>query len=134
MDKKTKNGVKNGETTQFNSSNQPSSESKKAGWARRKEGLSFMDKVVEFLDMTILELETLEDNMYKHKGNYSVRDMMALQYVFKAARSDKYLLHFLDMHIPKARPIDAVEEAKEKDELKKIIVQIVDGKGNTLNP
>lgn len=130
----TKNGVKNGEATQFNSVNQPSSDSKKTGWARRRQGLSFMSKVVEYLDMTVSEIETLEKNMAERKDEYTVRDMMALQYVFKAIKSDKYLLHFLDLHIPKARPIDATEEAKEKGELKKIIVQIVDGKGNPVNP
>lgn len=135
MNDETKNGVKNGEATQFNSENQPSIAAKKAGWARRKQGLSFMSKVVEYLDMTVLEIETLEKDMAEHKDGYTVRDMMALQYVFKAIKSDKYLLHFLDLHIPKAKSIDQREEEKEnKGELKKIIVQIVDGKGNPVNP
>lgn len=134
MNEETKNGVKNGEATQFNSDNQPSSESKKAGWIRRKQSLAFMNKVVEYLDMTYLQINELESDMELNKGNYTVRDMLALQYVLRTMTSNKYLLHFIDLHVPKAKSIDPQEKAKEKNELKKIILQIVDGKGNPVNP
>lgn len=93
-----------------------------------------MDKVAEYLDMTVSELEKLEKDINKHKSEYTVRDIMALQYVSQTIKSHKYLLHFLDLHVPRAKSIDPQEEAKEKSELKKIVLQIVDGKGNPLNP
>lgn len=124
MDEGTKNGVKNGETTQFSSETQPSNEAKKAGWLRRKQGLAFMDKVAEYLNLSVSDLENIESDIQKNKDKYTVRDMMAINYVFKAMKSDKYLIHFLDLHISKAPPANPKDD-EEKKPLTKIILEVV---------
>lgn len=114
----------------FDVSGQPSAESKKAGWARRREGLAFMDKITEYMDFSLYELEELENSMQKNKDNYSVREMLAMNYLFKVMKSDKYLLHFIDLHIPKPQYSETLEEEKKKPT--KLIVEIVGG--NSQNP
>lgn len=116
----------------FSAENQPSPESKKAGWNRRKRGQEMMNKVIEYFDMPYEELIKLKDRIDKKdpdtlKG-LSTQDVIMLQYVFKI-HNGKLLVDWLDRNISKApQNIGLGDDDGEgmKGKITKIQVEIVD--------
>lgn len=107
-----KNDVKNG-GKKFSSDYQPSNEAKSRGWERRRLAKEFMDKVFEMQDMTIKQFESMEAKMDKHKTKYTMRDLMAKNYIRKMVNSDKLMLDWLDRHIGKPPKFNEKEEEKD---------------------
>ncbi len=105
-----KNGVKNGKSTQFSTTNQPSPSSKAEGWQRKKQSQIFLDKIIEYQELTIDEFEQLKEQMKKNKKKFKVKDLVAFEYVSKSFSSDKFLLDWVDRLVSKARI------SNEKDE------------------
>ena len=118
------NGVKNGQSTQFSSDNQPSGEAKSQGWQRKRLAREFMDRVFEMQEMSIKQFESMEAKMEKSKTKYTMRDLMAKNYIRKMVNSDKLLLDWLDRHIGKPPKFDEQEEAQDKFP-RKVVVQIM---------
>lgn len=81
---------------------QPSPEAKKAGWQRKRIAQEFMDKITLYQNMTIDELNKLSRDMKDNPVNYTVRDLMAFRYASKAANTDKFLVDFMNRHVPAA--------------------------------
>lgn len=104
------NGVKNGQNTQFSSDNQPSGEAKSQGWQRKRLAREFMDRIFEMQEMSIKQFEAMESKMEKSKTKYTMRDLMARNYIRKMVNSDKLLLDWLDRHIGKPPKFDEREE------------------------
>ncbi|CAG1021592.1 hypothetical protein DOJK_01098 [Patescibacteria group bacterium] len=121
-----KNGVKNGENTQFNSNNQPSGEAKSEGWKRKKSAQAFMDKVMEYQELSLEEFERIEKEAEKSKAKYTIRDVMAIKYVSKGLKSDKFLLDWVDRHVSKAQ--FNKEDENQKEPISKYIIEIVEPK------
>lgn len=101
-----KNGVRNGKKTRFSRAHQPSGEAKSQGWARRRLAQEFMDKVMEYQDLTIDQFEKLELRMQDHKSEFTIRDLMAFKYVSQSHKTDKFLLDWLDRHVSKAPRVE----------------------------
>lgn len=125
-----KNGVKNGKNTQFSTENQPSGELKSNGWKRKRYAQEFMDRVMEYHDMTIAEFERIEkevkDKMSKSK--YTIRDLIAVNYVSKSLNKDKFLIDWVDRHVSKAN-YDK-EEEREKEPISKVEIEIFESEYN----
>ena len=129
MDQKDQNGVKNGESGQFRSDNQPSSEAKRAGWARRKQAQEFMDTMMFYQNLTVKELYILEKEAKSKKANITIKELIALTYTSKLLTTDKFLLDWLDRHIGRASS-NLFDEKDGEEKIDKIIVQIVEPNGN----
>src|SRR5690606_24404889 len=105
-----KNGIKNGKSTQFSTSNQPSPSSKSDGWKRRKQSQIFLDKIIEYQELTLDEFEQLKKQMKKNKEKFKIKDLVAFEYVSKSFSSDKFLLDWVDRLVSKARMSNEKEE------------------------
>lgn len=81
--------------SQFSKDNQPSPELKKAGRERRKEAQRIMDMVMKFGAMTVGQLKAL---VQKKWDELTVTEARIVKYV----SNDKYLIDWLDRHVPKA--------------------------------
>lgn len=123
-----KNGVKNGKNTQFTSENQPSAKSKSEGWKRRKESQIFMDKILEYQELTVAEFEKIEKKIEKNKNDFTVRDLMALKYVSKSFKTDKFLIDWMDRLISKAQ--FNKEDEKDEDKINQVFVEIFESEYN----
>lgn len=123
-----KNGVKNGKNTQFSTENQPSGELKSNGWKRKRYAQEFMDRVMEYHDMTIAEFEKIEKEVKDKisKSKYTIRDLIAVNYVSKSLNKDKFLLDWVDRHVSKAQ--FNREDENQKEPISKYIIEIVEPK------
>lgn len=97
-----KNGERIGKSTRFSKTNQPSPKAKSKGWDKRRLAQSFMDKVFEMQDMTIAEFERFEKDLKKNKQSYTVRDLMAKNYIANTINSEKMIIDWLDRYVGKA--------------------------------
>lgn len=122
--KNTKNEKKN-EGKQFSSDYQPSNEAKSKGWERRRLAREFMDKVFEMQEMTIGDFEKMEKEMVRSKQKFTIRDLMAKNYVSNMINSDKLMLDWLDRHIGKAPQFDIKTEQENSNKYDKVIVEII---------
>jgi hypothetical protein len=122
--KKNKNEKKN-EGKQFSSDYQPSNEAKSKGWERRRLAREFMDKVFEMQEMTIDDFEKMGKAMNRSKHKFTIRDLMAKNYVSNMIYSDKLMLDWLDRHIGKAPQFDTKSEQLEEKKLDKVIIEII---------
>ncbi len=121
-----RNGIKNGKNTQFSTDNQPSGEAKSEGWKRKRYAQQFMDKVMEYQELSLEEFERIEKEVERSKAKYTIRDVMAIKYVSKGLKSDKFLLDWVDRHVSKAQ--FNKEDEKQKEPISKYIVEIVEPK------
>lgn len=119
-----KNDIKN-EGKQFTSEYQPSGEAKSKGWERRRLAREFMDKVFEMQEMTIGDFEKMEKTMARSKQKFTIRDLMAKNYVSNMIKSDKLMLDWLDRHIGKAPQFDTKSEQENSNKYDKVIVEII---------
>lgn len=119
-----KNDIKN-EGKQFSNEYQPSSEAKSKGWERRRLAREFMDKVFEMQEMTIGDFEKMEKAMARSKQNFTIRDLMAKNYVSNMIKSDKLMIDWLDRHIGKAPQFDTKSEQENSNKYDKVIVEII---------
>lgn len=126
--KKSKNGRKNGlkkgnNKTQFTKTNQPSAKAKSEGWHRKRLAKEFMDRIFDMQEMTIAEFEAAEKAMKKNKSEYTMRDLIAKNYIKKLAESEKFMIDWLDRHVGKVR---AIEDKPEADTLpQRITVTVI---------
>lgn len=97
-----KNGVKNGENTQFSKFNQPSSAQKRQGWLRRKQAQKLMSNILLYSEMKLSDFNHIRKDCKKNPQNYTVIEAIAIQYTQKTLKSNKFLIHWLDLHISKA--------------------------------
>lgn len=97
-----KNGVKNGENTQFSKSNQPTSVQKRNGWLRRKQAQELMDNVLKYSAMKLSEFNHIKKDCDKNPQNYTVMEAIAIKYTQRTLKSNRFLIHWLDLHISKA--------------------------------
>lgn len=121
-----RNGRKNGESTQFSDANQPSSEAKSKGWARRRARNEFMDLTIAYQDMTVSEFEEIVKDMESNGEGYSIKEAMAIKYMDNILHSDKFLLDWVDRHIGKPSTDDMREEKSEEDEITGWTIEIID--------
>lgn len=120
----TKNDRKN-EGKQFTADYQPTSEAKSKGWERRRLAREFMDKVFEMQEMTIKDFEKMGKAMSKSKQKYTIRDLMAKNYVANMIKSEKLMLDWLDRHIGKPPQFDIKSEQKDENKIDKVVIEIV---------
>lgn len=73
----------------------PTPEQKRAGRERRREAQMIMDMVMNYSNMTVWELKAIAQ---KKGDNMTIMEARIMKYV----SNDKYLLDWLDRHIPKA--------------------------------
>lgn len=83
----------------FDKHPQPSREAKSAGWERRRQAQAFMDKVMEYQDMSAEEFEKIAKDMQQDKKGFTVRDLMAFRYASKSFNNDKFLIDWINRHI-----------------------------------
>ena len=88
------NGVKNGKATQFSSKQQPSPDQKSKGWERKRQSQIFMDRITDYMGMTISEFEEVKENMEHHKDQFTINDKLAFTYISKMSSSSKLLIDF----------------------------------------
>ncbi|MFW5702800.1 MAG: hypothetical protein ACOCXP_02425 [Candidatus Dojkabacteria bacterium] len=119
-----KNDRKN-EGKKFSTDYQPSSKAKSNGWERRRLAKEFMDKVFEMQDMTIGDFEKMEKAMGKSKQKFTMRDLMAKNYIRNMVNSDKLMLDWLDRHIGKPPKFDEKSEEENRNKYDKVIVEII---------
>ena len=83
----------------FTKDNQPSPVAKKEGWERRRQALRFLDKLVEYQDMALEDLQKIDIK------KLPLKDRMVLEYALKIIEDDRYLIDWMDRHISKANEI-----------------------------
>lgn len=106
-----KNGLKKGnKKTQFSKTNQPSPKARSLGWERKRLAKEFMDRIFDKQEMTIAEFEAIEKAMKKKKSEYTMRDLMAKNYVKRLMDSDKFILDWLDRHVGKVKSVEDKQE------------------------
>lgn len=119
-----KNGVKNGKNTQFSSINQPSGTLKSDGWKRKKYAQEFMDKVMVYQDMTIAEFEEIQNETEFNKSKYTVKDLVAIKYVSKCLKGDKFMIDWIDRHVGKA--VNEKNDYLYSEPISKVQIEIID--------
>lgn len=110
----------------FDVKGQPSPDSKKAGWERRKQGQKFMSKMMEYQDMTLADFEVLLQKINNNKDKYTLGDLIAYKYVTNTLKVDKFLINWLDRVVGKA-PKDRTSQ-EPKEEVRGIIVKIINSR------
>lgn len=63
--------------------------------------------------------------MAKSKQKFTIRDLMAKNYVSNMIKSDKLMLDWLDRHMGKAPQFDTKTEQFEEKKLDKVIIEII---------
>lgn len=118
--------MKNGKSTQFSKSNQPSNKAKSQGWARRRVRNEFMDLTTTYQDMSLLEFERLAKEVYGNKDSYTVKEVMAIKYVEKILSSEKFLIDWVDRHIGKPSSDNMQAEDSKDSEITGWTLEIID--------
>lgn len=98
------NGIRNGEATRFTAANQPSSSAKKRGWERRRVAQHLMDTIIKYQNMPLgkfMEIVGKLDNEESSK-KFKMRDILAIRYVHNSYMGDKFLLDWMNRHVPYA--------------------------------
>mgnify|MGYP005847442841 FL=1 len=75
---------------------------KRVGWLRRKQAQELMDNVLLYSGMQLSEFNIIKKDCKKNPQNYSVLEAIAIKYTEKTLKSNKFLIHWLDLHISKA--------------------------------
>ncbi|MCA9376744.1 hypothetical protein H6763_01120 [Candidatus Nomurabacteria bacterium] len=117
------NGVKNGKATQFSSKQQPSPDQKSKGWERKRQSQIFMDRITDYMGMTISEFEEVKENMEHHKDQFTINDKLAFTYISKMSSSSKLLIDWVDRLLGKPKPENEQEMQITPD---KFILEIID--------
>lgn len=108
--------------TQFSKNRQPDSKQLKEGWSRRQNAQKIMDKFLLYSEMDMETFMKKMNDMQKNPGEYTVADFVAVKYVSKTTKQDKFMLDWIDRHVPKAP-----QEVENTGELKiKITREILD--------
>jgi len=109
---KNKNGLKNGEKTQFTSENQPSPEAKSKGWDKRREALEILDEFMAKEKMTLRELKDLMEDFEVNPENHTVKEWKIVTYL----KDKKLVLDWLDRKLGKAEQnIDITSKGQRLD-------------------
>ena len=82
----------------FDVSGQPSPESKKKGWQRRKEAQKIMDLILDISDLSMDKIKELLKDIESNPSKHTLLEAKLVRYVMK----DKFTIDFLDRHISKA--------------------------------
>lgn len=117
------NGVKNGKNTQFSSRHQPSPDQKAKGWERRRQRQIFMDRITEYMGMTISEFEEVKEDIKTHKDQFTINDKLAFTYISKMSNSSKLLIDWVDRLVGKPKPENEQDMQITPD---KFILEIID--------
>jgi len=82
----------------FDVSGQPHPEQKKAGWERRRVAQEMMDLYEKYQGMNYAQFLAIKKDIKLNPESYTVREVD----MFRYARSPKFVLHRIELHISKA--------------------------------
>ncbi len=80
----------------FDVSGQPSSESKSAGWDRRRQAIEMMNKLREYMTMDKATFEAITEDIEAHPENHTVQDVLLHRYATKAFNGDKMMVDWIN--------------------------------------
>ena len=107
---------------------QPSPEAKSKGWERRREAQQLLDMIKDMGDMSMKEIQDMLNDVQVHPEKYTLKQVKIAQYLSK----EKFMVDYLDRHIPKAPQNVDVTSGGEK--IDRIAVEIVNKHDRKENP
>ena len=101
---------------------QPSSEKRAEGWQRRKRVARMLQKINEYLMLSLSEMKARIQEIGEHPENYSVEDALMARYVegMMLGADNKLLLDWIDRNIPKA-PTQLTNDEEDEAPFKIIV-------------
>ena len=112
----------------FTKDRQPSPEAKSRGWERRREAQQLLDMIKDMGDMSMKEIQDMLNDVQVHPEKYTLKQVKIAQYLSK----EKFMVDYLDRHIPKAPQNVDVTSGGEK--IDRIAVEIVNKHDRKENP